>query len=129
MSDWVETTVGDVVARCYSGPSPTCEERNVRTDQEWGLLKTTAVTWAGWNEWEHKVPPSIYWHNKAIEVRPGDVLVTKAGPRHRVGVVVDVRSTQPRLMVSGKMIGLTPKFHNVMPRAAEVSRPTHNRHG
>ena len=64
MSEWIETTVGDVIARCYSGPSPTCEERNIRSEEEWGLLKTTAVTWAGWNELAHKVPPRVYWHNK-----------------------------------------------------------------
>jgi type I restriction enzyme, S subunit len=116
MSEWIETSVGDVVARCYSGPSPTCDERNIRSEEEWGLLKTTAVTWAGWNEFAHKVPPPSYWHNNAIEVHPGDVLITKAGPRHRVGVVVDVPSTQPRLMVSGKMIGLTPNSTRVLPR-------------
>jgi type I restriction enzyme S subunit len=116
MSDWVETAVGEVVTRSYSGPSPTCEERNIRSEEEWGLLKTTAITWAGWNEFAHKVPPRLYWHNKAIEVHTGDVLVTKAGPRHRVGVIADVRSTQPRLMASGKMIGLTPNTTRVLPR-------------
>ena len=116
MSEWIEATVGDVVGRCYSGPSPTCEERNIRSEDEWGLLKTTAVTWDGWNELAHKVPPRGYWANTAIEVQPGDVLITKAGPRHRVGVVVDVPFTQPRLMVSGKMIGLTPNTTIVLPR-------------
>lgn len=116
MTEWIETTVRDVVVRCYSGPSPTCEERNVQSPEEWGLLKTTAVTWAGWDESAHKVPPRAYWNNKAIEVHPGDILITKAGPRHRVGVVVHVPVTQPRLMVSGKMIGLTPNTADVVPR-------------
>ena len=44
-----------------------------------------------------------------IEVHPGDVLVTKAGPRHRVGVVCYVPTTRKQLVVSGKMIGLRPK--------------------
>jgi type I restriction enzyme S subunit len=116
MSDWMETLVKDVVLRCFSGPSPTCEERNVRSPEEWGLLKTTAVTWSGWNEFAHKVPPPSYWRNVALEIHPGDVVVTKAGPRHRVGVVTDVPATQPRLMVSGKMVGLTPKTAIVLPR-------------
>lgn len=116
MSDWHDTTVGDVVIRCYSGPSPTCEERNIQSHEEWGLLKTTAVTWAGWDEFAHKVPPRVYWNNEAIEVHPGDVLLTKAGPRHRVGVVVDVPATQTRLMVSGKLSGLTPDLATVVPR-------------
>jgi type I restriction enzyme, S subunit len=139
MHEWRATTVGGVVSRCYSGPSPTCEERNIQSNEEWGLLKTTAITWSGWNQFAHKVPPRLYWNNEAIEVHPGDVLITKAGPRHRVGVVVDVPATLPRLMVSGKMIGLTPDFASVLPRvlagvlcdsrATEVPRPTDNRHG
>ena len=116
MSEWIDTTVRDVVVRCYSGPSPTCEERNIQSPEEWGLLKTTAITWTGWNESAHKVPPRGYWHNKAIEVHPGDILITKAGPRHRVGVVVHVPVTQARLMVSGKMIGLTPNTATVFSR-------------
>lgn len=44
-----------------------------------------------------------------MEVKAGDVLITKAGPRERVGVVVYVDEAPPRLMISGKMIGLRPK--------------------
>jgi type I restriction enzyme S subunit len=96
-----------------SGPSPTCEERQIASAEEWGLLKTTAVTWDGWDHTEHKVPPKEYWGNHRLEVRSGDVLVTKAGPRHRVGVVVYVDETPPHLMVSGKMICLRPDHAKV----------------
>jgi type I restriction enzyme S subunit len=92
-----------------SGPSPTCEQRNMADASEWGLLKTTAVVWQGWNPQAHKVPPKIYWNNRAIQVKNKDILVTKAGPRNRVGVVVYVSDTPSNLMVSGKMIGLRPK--------------------
>ena len=98
----------ELVYRHMSGPSPTCEERSVSDTKEWGLLKTTAVVWNGWNPNAHKVPPKQYWNNKNIEIKNGDVIVTKAGPRQRVGVVVYVDETPPQLMVSGKMIGLRP---------------------
>jgi type I restriction enzyme S subunit len=100
--------IRDLIRSHMSGPSPTCEERQIASADEWGLLKTTAVTWKGWDPTAHKVPPPEYWGNHRIEVKAGDVLVTKAGPRHRVGVVVYVDKTPPRLMVSGKMIGLRP---------------------
>jgi len=105
---WERLTVRQLITRYFSGPSPTCEERNVQRPEEWGLLKTTAITWAGWDDAAHKVPPSIYWGNPSLEVHDGDVLVTKAGPRHRVGVVAYVPSTRPHLMVSGKMVALRP---------------------
>ena len=113
---WDELTVSQVTTRHFSGPSPTCEERNMASRDEWGLLKTTAITWDGWNAAAHKVPPRVYWGNENIEVRRGDVLVTKAGPRHRVGVVVYVSDTPAHLMVSGKMVGLTPDRNLVLPQ-------------
>jgi type I restriction enzyme, S subunit len=113
---WTKASVRDLIHKKYTGPSPTCDERVIANEDEWGILKTTAVTWNGWNELAHKVPPESFWNNQAIEVHAGDVIVTKAGPRHRVGVVVHVRSTQPHLMVSGKMIGLRPKRSVVLPQ-------------
>lgn len=113
---WTTFTVAELIERKFTGPSPTCEERPIADSEEWGLLKTTAVTWDGWNENAHKVPPKQYWGNKSIEVREGDVLITKAGPRDRVGVVVHVAATRPHLMVSGKMVGLRPKASKVIPR-------------
>jgi type I restriction enzyme S subunit len=121
---WPRMRVRDLIDRHFSGPSPTCEERQMSSVDEWGLLKTTAVTWDGWNELAHKVPPKEFWGRASIEVRSGDVLVTKAGPRHRVGVVVCVAETRPRLMVSGKMIGLRPKRSVVLPQVLNLCRST-----
>jgi type I restriction enzyme, S subunit len=114
--EWVQTQVQKVISKSFCGHSPTCEERPIKNEKEWGILKTTAITWNGWNENAHKVPPPKYWKNESTEVKEGDVLVTKAGPRHRVGGVVHVQSTKPHLMVSGKMIGLRPRQELVLPR-------------
>jgi type I restriction enzyme, S subunit len=114
-TEWQQLTVGDVVERHYCGPSPDCEEREVFAQDEWGVLKTTAITWSGWDERAHKVLPKAYWGKRDIEVHAGDVLVTKAGPRNRVGVICHVPSTRPQLVVSGKMIGLRPKADAIKP--------------
>jgi type I restriction enzyme S subunit len=107
--NWTKHKVKELIVHHMSGPSPTCEERKMANSREWGILKTTAVVWQGWNPEAHKVPPETYWNNKTIQVKKGDVLITKAGPRNRVGVVVYVDETPPNLMVSGKMVGLRPK--------------------
>ncbi len=126
MGEWAQRKVRDVVSHIASGPSPTCEERNA-SGAEWGLLKTTAATWGGWNEKAHKVPPPEYWGQERLEVHKDDVVITKAGPRNRVGVVVHVPATRPRLMVSGKMVLLRPDQSQIAPRLlADVlaSRPS-----
>ena len=107
---WTREKIRNLVVHYASGPSPTCEERNVADADEWGLMKTTAVTWDGWNSAAHKVPPRHYWGNHALEILSGDVLITKAGPRNRCGVTVYVPETPRQLIVSGKMILLRPNL-------------------
>jgi type I restriction enzyme S subunit len=114
-SAWEQVKVADVIERHFCGPSPDCEERPVFDDAEWGVLKTTAITWSGWNQDAHKVLPRSYWGWESIEVKAGDVLVTKAGPRHRVAVVTHIPATRRQLVVSGKMIGLRPRVDLVLP--------------
>lgn len=111
--EWEEVSVGEVVLKSFCGPSPTCEERMV-SGHEWGVLKTTAITVeAGWDWSKHKVLPRMFWGNQNALVESGDVIVTKAGPRHRVGVVASVDFVPRNILVSGKMIGLRPNPQRV----------------
>ena len=122
---WSQVKVRDIIEKHFCGPSPTCEERNIFTSEEWGVLKTTAITWSGFNSEAHKVLPPEFWGSKDLEIQSNDVLVTKAGPRHRVGVVVHVPEIQNRLIVSGKMIGLRlkPEFEEADVIASLLSLP------
>lgn len=124
--EWQEAVVEDVILGFFCGPSPTCEERNIANDSEWGLLKTTAITKeAGWNWKAHKVLPRVFWGKPDLEVRKGDVIVTKAGPRHRVGVTAWVDFVPPRIIVSGKMIGLRANPAKIVPMmlSSAISAP------
>ncbi|MBT6176842.1 MAG: hypothetical protein HOI23_06305 [Deltaproteobacteria bacterium] len=114
--EWQDLFVEDVVDRFFCGPSPTCEERNIIGDSEWAVLKTTAITWDnGWDWTKHKILPKVFWNQPHLEVKAGDVIVTKAGPRHRVGVAVWVNYALKRIIVSGKMIGLRPYLESIVP--------------
>jgi type I restriction enzyme S subunit len=114
--EWQDLFVEDVIIRFFCGPSPTCEERNITGDSEWGALKTTAITWdSGWDWTKHKTLPRSFWNHPDLEIRSGDVIVTKAGPRHRVGVTAWVDHVPKRIIVSGKMIGLRPNPEKAVP--------------
>jgi type I restriction enzyme, S subunit len=114
--EWEDAQVQDVIAGFFCGPSPTCEERNIQDESEWGVLKTTAATREnGWDWTKHKALPRVYWNKPHIELKKGDVIVTKAGPRHRVGVTAWVNYVPPRIIPSGKMIALRPRPDKVTP--------------
>src|SRR5437667_458367 len=113
---WMEIPVQRLIEKHFCGPSPDCEERQIQTEQEWGVLKTTAVVWDGWNESAHKTLPRKFWGLQDLQVQHGDVLITKAGPRDRVAVVVHVTTNPKRLIVSGKMIALRPRNDAVVPQ-------------
>ena len=113
--EWEAAQVQDVIAGFFCGPSPTCDERNIH-DDEWGVLKTTAATKEhGWDWTKHKTLPRVFWNKPQIELKKGDVIVTKAGPRHRVGVTAWIDYVPPRIIPSGKMIALRPRPDKVVP--------------
>ena len=58
---------------------------------------------------EHKVIPLKLSPRPEIEVKDGDILITRAGPMNRVGISCWVNSTPSRLMLSDKIV----RFHSV----------------
>lgn len=104
-ASWSVAKVGDVIRSMDSGWSPDCETE-AAGDGQWGVLKTSAVVWDGYNSAENKRLPPHLEARAAIEVMAGDVLVTRAGPVERTGVVAFVRESRPRLMLSDKIIRL-----------------------
>lgn len=125
--EWETMHVEDVITSAFCGPSPTCEERNIQDSKEWGVLKTTAATKEiGWDWTKHKTLPKVFWNKTKIELKKGDVIVTKAGPRHRVGVAVWVSYVPPQIIPSGKMVALRPDQDKIVPLmlAAAISDPS-----
>lgn len=112
---WDEIEVKRVLLQHFCGPSPTCEERNIRGN-EWGVLRTTCTTWeGGWNWKSHKLLPRPYWGQENRMVHAGDTIITKAGPRHRVGVPSYVDFIPRNILPSGKMIALRPNPSKIEP--------------
>jgi type I restriction enzyme, S subunit len=97
-AEWRVATLGDVIGPIVSGWSPTCEP-GPASPGEWAILKTTAVVWAGYDQNENKRLPVHLRGVPSIEVRPGDILITRKGPVERVGVVVHVDDSRSQLMI------------------------------
>lgn len=102
------TTLGEILTRLtkrsplQQGWSPQCEPQPAEHGA-WGVLKTTAIQAGHFLEDANKRLPVSLDPRPALEVLPGDLLITCAGPRSRCGVPTLVRRTRSRLMLSGKM--------------------------
>lgn len=103
-----------------AGWSPQCEAQPA-SNNEWGVLKTTSVQWNEFRPYENKMLPKSLPPRLDLCVQEGDVLVTRAGPRKRVGVVAAVRKSEPNLMISDKLIRLRPDKTKIEPIFLEVS--------
>ncbi|HBJ37028.1 MAG TPA: restriction endonuclease subunit S [Planctomycetaceae bacterium] len=107
-NEWEVCRTGDCLERIEQGWSPDCDSEPASAG-EWGVLKTTAVVWAGFDYCENKRLPKKLTPIPKYEVKINDVLMTRGGPNSRVGVVVHVRQTTDKLMLSDKIYRLVPK--------------------
>lgn len=89
------------------GWSPACESRTA-DDGEWGVLKVGCVNGDDFNELEHKALPNSLQPRPELEIRAGDLLMSRANTRELVGSVSLVGDVRPRLLLCDKLyrIGL-----------------------
>jgi type I restriction enzyme S subunit len=103
---WLWVNLGDIISVMDAGWSPACPPRPA-DPEKWGVLKTTAVQVMKYQEFENKQLPENKTPKEQYEVRSGDILITRAGPKNRVGISCVVKETRDKLMISDKII----RFH------------------
>jgi type I restriction enzyme S subunit len=103
--EWEVMQLGEVIGPIVSGWSPICD--GVPADQdEWAILKTTAVVWEGYQETENKRLPKGLEPLADLQVQKDDILITRKGPMDRVGVVAHVHATRTKLMIPDTVLRL-----------------------
>ncbi|MFS1934391.1 restriction endonuclease subunit S [Vibrio splendidus] len=123
---WIEITIGDVLQPqsdgklLHQGWSPKCHTEAADSD-DWGVLKTTAIQDGFFLEEHNKKLPEDKQPRERIEVNPGDLLMTNAGPRARCGITTLVQDVRPKLMLSGKMYRMRFNQNYIYPRFIEAS--------
>ncbi|MCV2355380.1 hypothetical protein LNV09_14595 [Paucibacter sp. B2R-40] len=99
---WKLMRLRHLVKGIEQGWSPECEARLADGD-EWGVLKAGAANAGTYRENEHKALPASLKALPELEVKAGDVLITRAsGTAEYVGSFAYVYGTRPRLMLSDK---------------------------
>lgn len=117
---WSRKTVGDVILTMDAGWSPQCNAMPA-TEDGWGVLKTTAIQWCEFRPNENKELPDFLVPRAELAIKKGDVLITRAGPRKRVGVVAAARHDEPKRIISDKIIRLRPDNSKIDARFLELS--------
>ena len=88
------------------GWSPSCENREASAD-EWGVLKAGCVNRGVFLASEHKALPSTLTPIPGLEVRQGDLLMSRAsGSRDLIGSVAVVPKCRPHLLLCDKVFRL-----------------------
>ena len=100
---WEWCRLRDIIKGTNAGKSPNCEKRPKRED-EWGVLTTTAIQENDFLPTENKVLPPNYIVNPEHSVKHGDILITRAGPVNRTGVVCLVDKECNNLILSDKTV-------------------------
>ena len=124
-SGWAWTQIDDVLEpqedgqTLHQGWSPRCEKVPSQSEEDWGVLKTTAIQPGLFLPEHNKLLPEELRPRPRIEVRAGDILITCAGPRARCGVACLVKRTRRRLMMSGKMYRFRVPSQNMESRFVE----------
>jgi type I restriction enzyme S subunit len=115
---WEVVPLFELIHVMESGWSPQCETFPAQVG-EWGVLKTTSVKWDGFNYKENKKLPKNLDARIPSQVNAKDILITRAGPADRVGVVAYVDEVPEKIMLSDKIIRLktkqicSPKFLSI----------------
>lgn len=111
-------TVGEVTLRRFTtrieqGASPQCEAVPRQGNEEWGVLKLSAVKRGHFAPSENKRLPEGIEAISAYQVRQGDLLVTRANTPSLVGDVAVVESDHQKLLLPDLIyrVGLVPEMN------------------
>ena len=99
---WTWVHLGELITGIDQGWSPKCENTSAGMDS-WGVIRTTAVQHGEFLEDENKALPDNLEPRDQHELAAGDILITRAGPRVRVGVCCLVKKVRAKLMNCDKV--------------------------
>ncbi|WP_164764377.1 restriction endonuclease subunit S [Paenibacillus illinoisensis] len=114
-SIWENHEIRSLIQELNQGWSPKCENYPSIEAGKWGVIKTTAIQHMNFVEEENKQLPDSLQPREKHEIKAGDILITRAGPRIRVGVCCLVREVRPRLLLCDKAYRVRVNLERVIP--------------
>lgn len=103
-----EVPLSDLIADISAGKSFGAASAPA-SDDEWGIVKVSAMTWGEFNPLENKAVTDVGRIDPRFEIREGDLLVSRANTAEYVGSSVLVGPVRPKLLLSDKSLRVTPR--------------------
>jgi type I restriction enzyme, S subunit len=103
--EWEEAPLGSRLLRIETGRSPSLTDTPAAPGH-WGVLKVSAVNSTGFRPKENKAVDDPALIDERFEVRPGDLLLSRANTPELVGAACIATQSQERLMLSDKTLRL-----------------------
>lgn len=106
LDSWENIQFGNLITDIQAGKNWLAEGRPPQND-EFGVVKVSAVTWGNFDELESKTCTNLSQWNEAVQIKAGDFLFSRANTLQLVGNCVIVKNISKRLMLSDKILRLT----------------------
>ena len=102
---WCWATLDQLIDTIEAGKSFKCQTHPANLE-EWGIIKVSAMSWGEFKEEENKAvfPNSII--NPNYEIKPYDLLLSRANTSELVGASVLVKNCRTKLLLSDKSMRL-----------------------
>ncbi len=97
---------GDFLVQIIAGSSYGGEQKELLKDDEYGVLKVSAVSWGVFNPKEFKVVNKKDIHGELVHPQKGDLLFSRANTRELVGATCIVDDDYPKLFLPDKLWNL-----------------------
>lgn len=120
---WLQMGVAEIAVTLDQGWSPRCENKPTEGDY-CGVIKTSAIQPGRFEAGQNKQLPDDLSLRADLSLVAGDILITRAGPRNRVGVTALVRKSYPNLMICDKVYRLRLPVASVKPEFFEYAMNT-----
>lgn len=106
LGSWETVRLGDLITYIKAGKNWLAEGHPPQND-EFGVVKVSAVTWGEFDELESKTCTDPGQWNEEVQIKTGDFLFSRANTLQLVGNCVIVEAISKRLMLSDKILKLT----------------------
>ncbi|HGM4804419.1 TPA: restriction endonuclease subunit S [Serratia marcescens] len=105
IDNWEKLTLGHIVKNIEAGKNLKCIETPPH-DEQYGIIKISAVTWGEYDEDESKTLPDDSLFVESRRIATGDFLISRANTLELLGNPVIVKKVTKNLMLSDKVLRL-----------------------